>query len=136
MFIGYACIYSFAIAPTIAFTSLASVSLRANSSLSGLPILTPLWRNFMPLPTLLRADACISLAPVACSIAPALPLLTPHPGILMFTPITPEELVAELYSRYGYSVPLDYAINYIDVNEYATVDDFHLWLQTFENDRQ
>ena len=72
----------------------------------------------------------------ACSIAPALPLLTPHPGILMFTPITPEELVAELYSRYGYSVPLDYAINYIDINEYATVDDFHLWLQTFENDRQ
>ncbi|MBQ2808860.1 MAG: hypothetical protein IKJ61_04775 [Bacteroidaceae bacterium] len=54
----------------------------------------------------------------------------------MFTPITPEELVAELYSRYGYSVPLDYAINYIDINEYATVDDFHLWLQTFENDRQ
>ena len=57
-------------------------------------------------------------------------------GILMFTPITPEELVAERYSRYGYSVPLDYAINYIDINEYATVDDFHLWLQTFENDRQ
>lgn len=57
-------------------------------------------------------------------------------GILMFTPITPEELVAELYARYGYTVPLDYAINYIDINEYATVDDFHLWLQTFENDRQ
>jgi hypothetical protein len=54
----------------------------------------------------------------------------------MFTPITPEELVAELYSRYGYSVPLDYAINYIDINEYATVEDFHLWLQTFENDPQ
>lgn len=121
---------------TVLSTSVAQVSLRAYSSLPGLPIFTPLWRNFMLLPTLLRADACISLAPVACSIAPALPLLTPHPGILMFTPITPEELVAELYSRYGYSVPLDYAINYIDINEYATVDDFHLWLQTFENDRQ
>ena len=42
---------------TIALTSLMSVSLRANSSLPGFPIETPLWRNCMPLPTLLRADA-------------------------------------------------------------------------------
>lgn len=54
----------------------------------------------------------------------------------MFVPIAPEVLIEELYANYGYTVSLDYAINYIEMNEYATVDDFHLWLQTFENDRQ
>lgn len=48
----------------------------------------------------------------------------------MYTSITPEELISELYANYGYTVPLDYAINYIGMNEYATVDDFYLWLQT------
>lgn len=49
----------------------------------------------------------------------------------MFVPVAPEELVAELYACYGYTVRLDYAINYIDMNEYATVDDFHQWLQAY-----
>lgn len=48
----------------------------------------------------------------------------------MFVPITPEVLIDELYSYYGYTVSLDYAINYIEMNEYATVDDFLYWLQT------
>ena len=47
----------------------------------------------------------------------------------MFTPVSHEVLLQELYEKYGYTVPLDYAINYIDMNEYATVDDFHYWLQ-------
>lgn len=48
----------------------------------------------------------------------------------MFVPITPEELIADLAACYGYTVPLDYAMNYIEMNGYATVDDFHLWLQS------
>ncbi|MBO7289857.1 MAG: hypothetical protein J6U62_00165 [Bacteroidaceae bacterium] len=48
----------------------------------------------------------------------------------MFVPITPEELTAELYACYGYTVPLDYAINFVEMNGYATVDDFHYWLQS------
>lgn len=47
----------------------------------------------------------------------------------MFTPIDAETLIQELYETYGYSVPLDYAINYINMNPYATVDDFLYWLQ-------
>lgn len=47
----------------------------------------------------------------------------------MFTSIDAETLVQELYETYGYSVPLDYAINYIDINPYATVNDFLHWLQ-------
>lgn len=47
----------------------------------------------------------------------------------MHTPISPEALIEELYAVYGYTVPLDYAMNYIEMNEYATVDDFHCWLQ-------
>lgn len=55
----------------------------------------------------------------------------------MFTPIDAETLVLELYETYGYSVPLEYAINYIDMNPYATVNDFLYWLQggdTFNED--
>ena len=48
----------------------------------------------------------------------------------MFEPISPEALVAELNAVYGYTVSLDYAINYIEMNGYATVDDFHYWLQS------
>lgn len=48
----------------------------------------------------------------------------------MFVPITPEELIADLAACYGYTVPLDYAMNYIEMNGYATVDDFNLWLQS------
>ena len=48
----------------------------------------------------------------------------------MFTPIDAETLVQELYETYGYSVPLEYAINYIDMNPYATVDDSLYWLQS------
>ena len=48
----------------------------------------------------------------------------------MFIPIIPETLLQDLYNSYGYSVSLDYAINYIDINPYATVHDFHYWLQT------
>lgn len=48
----------------------------------------------------------------------------------MFVPVAPELLVEELYACYGYTVPLDYAINYIEMNEYATVNDFHYWLQS------
>ncbi len=48
----------------------------------------------------------------------------------MLEPISPEALIAELYTVYGYTVTLDYAINYIEMNEYATVDDFHYWLQS------
>lgn len=50
----------------------------------------------------------------------------------MFVPITPEELIADLAACYGYTVPLDYAMNYIGMNEYATVDDFHYWLQSLD----
>lgn len=50
----------------------------------------------------------------------------------MFVPITPEELIADLVACYGYTVPLDYAMNYIEMNEYATVDDFNLWLQSLD----
>lgn len=49
---------------------------------------------------------------------------------MMFEPISPEALMEELYAVYGYTVTLDYAINYIEMNEYATVDDFHYWLQS------
>lgn len=49
----------------------------------------------------------------------------------MFVPVSLEALLEELYLCYGYTVPLCYAINYIEMNEYATVDDFHLWLQLF-----
>ena len=48
----------------------------------------------------------------------------------MFVPISPEALIAELSVVYGYTVPLDYAINYVEMNSYATVDDFHYWLQS------
>ena len=48
----------------------------------------------------------------------------------MFVPVAPEALVEELYLHYGYTVTLDYAMNYIEMNEYATVDDFHYWLQS------
>lgn len=48
----------------------------------------------------------------------------------MFVPVSPEALVEQLYASYGYTVPLDYAINYIEMNEYATADDFHYWLQS------
>lgn len=48
----------------------------------------------------------------------------------MFVSITPEELTAELHACYGYTVSLNYAMNYIGMNEYATADDFHLWLQS------
>ena len=48
----------------------------------------------------------------------------------MLEPISPEALMADLYAVYGYTVTLDYAINYIGMNEYATVDDFHYWLQS------
>ena len=47
----------------------------------------------------------------------------------MFIPIDAEVLVEELFNTYGYSVSLDYAINYIKMNPYATVDDFHDWLE-------
>ena len=47
----------------------------------------------------------------------------------MFTPINAEALVQQLHETYGYSAPLDYAINYIEMNPYATVDDFLYWLQ-------
>ena len=50
----------------------------------------------------------------------------------MFVPISPEALIAELCAVYGYTVPLDYAINYVEMNSYATVDDFHYWLQSLE----
>jgi hypothetical protein len=50
----------------------------------------------------------------------------------MHTPISPEALIEELYTTYGYTVSLDYAMNYIEMNEYATVDDFHNWLQELE----
>lgn len=46
----------------------------------------------------------------------------------MFVPIIPEALVQELYEVYGVVVSLDYAINYVEMNEYATVDDFYDWL--------
>ena len=46
----------------------------------------------------------------------------------MFVPIIPEALVQELYEVYGVAVSLDYAINYIEMNEYATVNDFYDWL--------
>lgn len=53
----------------------------------------------------------------------------------MFVPIDPEVLIEELYETYDYSVSLDYAINYIEMNPYATVDDFHEWLgRIFECD--
>ena len=48
----------------------------------------------------------------------------------MFVSVSPEALVQELYEVYGYTVSLDYAINYIDINPYATVDDFYSWLDT------
>mgnify|MGYP003294746496 FL=1 len=51
----------------------------------------------------------------------------------MFIPIDAEVLVEELYNTYGYSVSLDYAINYIEMNPYATVDDFHDWLERIMN---
>ena len=47
----------------------------------------------------------------------------------MFTPIDAETLIQELYETYGHPVPLDYAINYINMNPYVTVDDFLYWLQ-------
>lgn len=47
----------------------------------------------------------------------------------MFTPIDAETLIQELYETYGHPVPLDYAINYINMTPYATVDDFLYWLQ-------
>jgi hypothetical protein len=47
----------------------------------------------------------------------------------MHTSISPEALAEELYAVYGYTVSPDYAMNYIEMNEYATVDDFHCWLQ-------
>jgi len=47
----------------------------------------------------------------------------------MFIPIDAEVLVEELFNTYGYSVSLDYAINYIKMNPYATVDDSHDWLE-------
>ena len=50
----------------------------------------------------------------------------------MHAPISPEALIEELYTTYGYTVSLDYAMNYIEMNEYATVDDFHNWLQELE----
>lgn len=49
----------------------------------------------------------------------------------MFVPISPELLVEELYMKYGCTVSLDYAINYVEMNEYATVDDFYYWLHSF-----
>ena len=48
----------------------------------------------------------------------------------MFGPINPEALVQELYDKYGILTSLDYAINYIDINPYTTVDDFYYWLQS------
>ena len=48
-------------------------------------------------------------------------------------PIDAEVLVEELYNTYGYSVSLDYAINYIEMNPYATADDFHDWLVRIMN---
>ncbi len=51
----------------------------------------------------------------------------------MFIPIDAEVLVEELYDTYGYSVSLDYAINYIEMNPYATVVDFHDWLVRIMN---
>ena len=50
---------------------------------------------------------------------------------MMYPPVNPELLVEELYAKYGCAVTLDYAINYIDMNEDATVDDFYYWLQSF-----
>ena len=50
----------------------------------------------------------------------------------MFVPISPEVLVEELYACYGYAVSLDYAINYIEMNPYATVDDFHDWYERIQ----
>lgn len=47
----------------------------------------------------------------------------------MFTPIIPEVLTQQLYEIYGIDIPLDYAINYIEMNPYATVDDFRDWLE-------
>lgn len=41
--------------------------------------------------------------------------------ILVIQPIPTEELIAELYSYYGHTVPLDYDKNYIEMNEYAAV---------------
>ena len=54
----------------------------------------------------------------------------------MFVSVSPEAIVQELYSIYGYSVSLDYALNYIEMNPYATVDDFHYWLQTLCGEEQ
>ncbi|MBR2881424.1 MAG: hypothetical protein IKB96_03565 [Prevotella sp.] len=48
-------------------------------------------------------------------------------------PIDAEVLVEELYNTYGYSVSLDYAINYIEMNPYAAVNDFHDWLVRIMN---
>ena len=48
----------------------------------------------------------------------------------MFLPINPEVLLQELYDKYGMLASLDYAINYIDINPYATVDDFFYWLRS------
>lgn len=48
----------------------------------------------------------------------------------MFVPINPEVLLQELYDKYGMLASLDYAINYIDINSYATVDDFFYWLRS------
>lgn len=50
----------------------------------------------------------------------------------MFVPIDPEVLIEELYETYGYSVSLDYAINYIEMNPYATVDDFRDWYERIQ----
>lgn len=50
----------------------------------------------------------------------------------MFESISPEALIEELNAVYGYTVSLDYAINYIEMNGYATVNDFHDWLQSLE----
>lgn len=46
----------------------------------------------------------------------------------MLVSINPEALIEELYETYGYSVSLDYAINYIEMNPYAMVNDFYDWL--------
>lgn len=48
----------------------------------------------------------------------------------MFVPIDAENLVQELWEVYGCSVSLDYAINYLDINPYATVDSFFDWLRS------
>ena len=54
----------------------------------------------------------------------------------MFVPIDPEVLIEELYETYGYSVSLDYAINYIEMNPYATVDDFLDWYERVMNNNE